>query len=369
MSKVHLKGINGIRTIAAIGVILSHISITLNVFFPVFNKQNIHIGNSLADYGVTMFFALSGFLITYLLLVEKEIGGIEVVKFYIRRILRIWPLYYSYLFICLALVFIFKLYPYWGNSLFYIFLAGNFAYGIRITVFPLISHFWSIGVEEQFYLFWPWLIKRSSNVMKSLGIFIVAFFFLKIILRFLIFKNPGIFIAPYNILFYTRFDCMAIGAVFACLYKQKSSLLSTITSGTVQVFAWFLMVLVALNRFSVTDIINHEIVALVTSCIIISQITGTNRIINLDNRFFDFLGKISYGLYVIHPLVMFLYFGAAKYFQHNSFVFGIVSYPIVIGLTILFAYISYEYFEKRFLKRKEKYSVVVTAPFISNSNQ
>lgn len=81
---LHLKGLNGIRAIAAIGVVISHVSITLNAFFPWFKANPVHFGNGLADFGVTMFFTLSGFLITYLLLAEKAIARINVRNFYVR---------------------------------------------------------------------------------------------------------------------------------------------------------------------------------------------------------------------------------------------------------------------------------------------
>lgn len=89
-----MSGLNGIRAIAAISVLISHMNESLS-FFGLSNLQ----GLDLAGFGVTMFFALSGYLITYLLLLEKrDYARINVGQFYIRRILRIWPLYYFFLF-------------------------------------------------------------------------------------------------------------------------------------------------------------------------------------------------------------------------------------------------------------------------------
>lgn len=110
---VFLSGLNGIRTIAAIGVMVSHINLALNKFNITntslfgFNKEHKPGGWLLGEHGVTMFFVLSGFLITFLLYKEFEkTGTINIKAFYIRRILRIWPLYYLYFFIAIITVFV-----------------------------------------------------------------------------------------------------------------------------------------------------------------------------------------------------------------------------------------------------------------------
>ena len=109
MDRVYFPGLNGLRAIAALAVVLSHLTIALGNF-----NLNAHLlgtlpngnpkGIDLADFGVSIFFSLSGFLITYLLLAENSRGKINIKNFYIRRILRIWPLYYLYFLIaCLCI--------------------------------------------------------------------------------------------------------------------------------------------------------------------------------------------------------------------------------------------------------------------------
>lgn len=108
---IHLTGLNGFRALATTGVMISHIVICAITEFGL----NPHIlgtlenggakGLQLAAYGVTIFFVLSGFLITFLLLKEKELQPVNIKHFYVRRILRIWPLYYLYLVICLIVMF------------------------------------------------------------------------------------------------------------------------------------------------------------------------------------------------------------------------------------------------------------------------
>jgi len=104
--KIHFPGLNGIRAIAAMTVLIFHI----DQFLPHFDLKPVFHGPGMAEYAVTLFFVLSGYLITHLLLLEKEkFQKIDLPKFYIRRILRIWPIYYAVLFIGL-LIFLFLQY-------------------------------------------------------------------------------------------------------------------------------------------------------------------------------------------------------------------------------------------------------------------
>lgn len=183
---------------------------------------------------VTIFFALSGFLITYLLLVEKKQGEIKIEKFYLRRIFRIWPIYYLYLFISIVLSFI-----YWQNllnisSLFYFFLLANIP-PIFFNSLPLLSHYWSLGVEEQFYLFWPHVLKNVK--FSSLYIIIFSFILIFNILKYLIYHHSVninidklyIFISSF------RIDCMAIGGLGALfLYFKNLIILKIIYNKFVQ---------------------------------------------------------------------------------------------------------------------------------------
>lgn len=153
---LHFSGLNGLRAIAAIAVVFGHTSQYLESFgLSVISFGKYADGSPkslyLAQYGVTIFFALSGFLITYLLLEEKKQHNINIKNFYIRRILRIWPLYYLYFFLSLFTLYIFKL-PFEKETiLFYIFLSANIPFILNISI-GFLGHYWSLGVEEQFYL-------------------------------------------------------------------------------------------------------------------------------------------------------------------------------------------------------------------------
>ncbi len=361
---LHFRGLNGLRAIAALSVLFSHTTMGLSSF-----GLNSHIFGSypdgnpkatlLAGFGVTIFFALSGFLITYLLLEEKRTKEINIKNFYIRRILRIWPLYYLYFILSILTLILFDL-PFEKPSiLFYIFLSANipFIFGGAIN---FLEHYWSLGVEEQFYSFWPWVIKKSKSILKTTTIICLSLILLKCVLRFIdIYQSQGNFSWLYETLHTTRFHCMLIGAIGAILYFQKNILFLRITNNLIaQSLSLFIIFLVAINKFHIISFLDNEFISVVTVFLIIGQIQMTNRIVNLETSFFDFVGKISYGIYVIHPLILF-YLSKLIILSDKTAIFNyLLVYFSVFTTTIILAYLSYEFFEKRFLSLKEKYSTI-----------
>jgi peptidoglycan/LPS O-acetylase OafA/YrhL len=356
---VHLPGLNGIRAIAAIGVVVSHTTLLLGAFDldPYLfgsTPEGSPRGTDLAGFGVSMFFALSGFLITYLLLLEKEKQPIDVKNFYIRRVLRIHPLYYAYLAISLAVILILGLQFSWVSFFYYIFLAANvpFIFGFEL---PLVGHYWSLGVEEQFYLFYPWIVKKVRNLPWVLLALVAGLILLKLVLRYV---HTGYGLTPYNFIHVTRFQCMLIGALGAWYFYIRQPLFIRLTTNLfVQLGSWTAIVLVAINRFHIASVLDSEFISVVTVFIILGQVTKTNRLINLDFGVFDFLGKISYGLYVIHPLVLFFLARVLK-FELPVPLKYVVVYGLALGVTILIAYLSYHYFERYFLNRKSRFSAI-----------
>lgn len=355
-SKIHFKGLNGIRAIAAIIVLLSHTGPELHMF----GLKDI-TGFEFASFGVTMFFALSGFLITYLLLMEKtNYKHVDIKKFYVRRILRIWPLYFLYLFLALlATAYYFpELLP--GSAGWYFVLGANIPF-IFGTAIPLIRHYWSLGVEEQFYLFWPLLIDKTKKVFRTIAIFLVAWLILKGFCRLYQIKTGNDI--PYMAMQITRFDCMAIGAMGAILFfEKKKRFLQFCYSYAAQIIAWGSLVLIVLDRFHVASIIDDEILAVLVVIIIVNVASNPKTLISLENKLFDFLGRISYGIYVYHPLVVFMLSRILKnWFNlgYNSYVAAI--FVLTLVSTILIAYVSYEFFEKRFLQLKTKFAKVASS--------
>jgi peptidoglycan/LPS O-acetylase OafA/YrhL len=345
MERIHLKGLNGLRAIAAMAVVISHINLNLNRFgLP--KLPALH----LANFSVTVFFSLSGFLITYLLLHEhKKTQTIDIKKFYVRRALRIWPVYFLYILLVIAYVGTSAIDP---ALFYYVFFAPNVAFVLHYTL-PFLHHYWSLGVEEQFYLFWPLLVKYVNRLLTFLIVFICFFLLLKIGVKY---SNLN---TLYAFLHYSRFGCMAIGAIGAWLYFFKPARITFLNHRLLQLICWTCMGLLAINKFHLYSIIDHELIAFVTVILIYNQITSSS-VINLQNRILDYLGKISFGIYVFNPLVI-------GFFEHVFNVFGQIEqawlkYGIIYSTIPIFvvfvSHLSYHYFERKFLQLKNHYVVI-----------
>ncbi len=354
----NLPGLNGIRAIAAFGVVTSHTILALGNFglnpaiFGI-NKDGSVVTWLLAGFGVTMFFALSGFLITYLLLKEKDFTEINIKKFYIRRILRIWPLYYFYLIIILIFNYFIGLRDF-SIVGFYIFFTANIPFVLG-TGIDYISHYWSIAVEEQFYLFWPWIVRiKKTNKLLIITITLLLILLISIILLHFVFINP-IFESLIHV---TRFHVMLIGALGAIAYQYNSKLIKYLSSLPSQLIAWLVFFLIFINKFHIASVVDNEIIALATVVVIIGQITDSSPI-KLNNSLFNFLGKISYGVYIYHPLLIYFSAQFLNLFIIPLYLKYFMAFILPQLITILVAWLSYTYLEKPFLRLKSsKYSVL-----------
>ena len=352
---VHLSGLNGLRAIAALSVLFAHVMMEGISDF----RLPIKVELPMAGFGVTLFFVISGFLITYLLLLEKEKSKVNIKNFYVRRILRIWPIYYLYIGSCLILGFFNNgMHEVFTSTItLYMFFAANVPF-ILTTGILILVHYWSIGVEEQFYLFWPWVVKFSSNKLLfiSIGIFILLFG-LQSIMWFLHGHNDII----YRILMVTRFHCMMIGAIGAILYKNQNLLfLQVVQQKWLQILSWGIFILMGIGVLNFPAPMATEIIAFISLFIIMGQVTIKSRMINLERNIPDFLGKISYGIYVIHPMVIFSLSMLFKQIEINLYLKYALVYISVFTITIVLAYLSYEFYEKPFLSLKSRFSTVLS---------
>jgi peptidoglycan/LPS O-acetylase OafA/YrhL len=116
-----------------------------------------------------------------------------------------------------------------------------------------------------------------------------------------------------------------------------------------------------MNKFHIASIIDNEIVSIVALGLIVGQINQKNRLVNLENNVFDFLGKISYGVYVIHPLVINMLAFVLNPIALPAPYQYVVVYASVLGVTIALAHVSYQYFERYFLSLKKQFVVIDSA--------
>jgi peptidoglycan/LPS O-acetylase OafA/YrhL len=215
-----------------------------------------------------------------------------------------------------------------------------------------------LGVEEQFYLFWPWVNKKIDSLIAPIIIFIVVIIGVKLLLH-QFFPNSIV----ESIISVTRFHCMMIGALGSIFYKNENSIFLKIADNKItQCICWFIIFLALINKYHVISVLDNEIIAVVAIFLIIGQIRVKNRIINLELNVMNFLGKISYGMYVIHPLLIFLLSKLLGDLNIYTPVKYVLIYLIVTGTTILLSYLSYTYIESYFLNFKKKFEVVKSSP-------
>ena len=284
----------------------------------------------------------------------NEIGktdDVSIPKFYMRRILRIWPLYYVYLALALLAVWLFR--DEINNAAwFYAFFSGNISHALGIGIIPLF-HFWSLGVEEQYYLWYPWMVKyNKKRVLTFVSVLLVCWFGAKLVAYF--FLGKGLM---YRILGVTQFDCMMLGAIGAIMYYRKTEwFVKLCSSRFVAIVAWILFFTSGLYANYIPSPIRNEYIAFVSLFVIMS---GLLRKPLLENRVMNYLGQISYGIYVIHPLLLYILtrlIHTAEFMQND--VASVVIFVAITALTIGIASLSYKYFEMPFLRMKGKFSVV-----------
>ena len=383
--KIFFNGLNELRAFSALAVIFHHIELFksrdhISSLFE-FSFFSYFIG-TVGKNGVHLFFVLSGFLITYLLLKEKEkYKTILFKKFFLRRIFRIWPLYYLIVFIGFILIpflahnfEIFEKVPYYYDLisnpknysfnavLLYILILPNIALSYDFLIAGC-SQAWSIGVEEQFYILWPLLVFVFSRriIVWVFTILLLFFIFSYAFIQpdsFHLLSKDATFaemLLPriYALIKIFPFEFMTIGAIGGYLYAyykekieefSKSKFLYLIVLGFVFFFLFFLLDFVYFQGLTLGFLFLF---------LILITISEENSIV-FRNKPLSYLGKISYGIYMYHPFVMFLVFPFANsYFKDCLLEYNLFVYFFVFSITILLSHLSYKYFESVFIKIKD----------------
>lgn len=366
---VYFPNLDGIRFIAALMVIVNHVE-QISLAYDLPNCFDNEFIKKTGRLGVCLFFVLSGFLITFLLFREEKVTRTVSLKwFYIRRILRIWPLYF--LIILLGL-FVYRFIPalkfplhdytiYNGNMLsillLFIFFMPNIVL-IKFGAIPYVAQTWSIGTEEQFYLFWPVLNKYIRNkLVLIIGVFCL-FFFAKTFFAWRVAGNES-YRFWHELMITIPIQHMAIGAFFAYIASYPSRFLDLLRTlffhRLVQVLAFASLLLIILFNIYI-PYIQEEYMCFVFGLIIYNAALNDKNVFLLNNKPLSYLGKISYGLYMYHPVAIVFSIIMMKYLGLSSY--KMLTYALVLTVSIGVSVLSYEYFEKYFFKLKNKFKLV-----------
>lgn len=371
----HFPALDGLRGIAILLILYDHL------FW-----SDPHSGNRFFDFlsqirtsswiGVNLFFALSGFLITGILFNTLHCRNYFKV-FYARRVLRISPLYYGFLFLLLALTR--PLHFQWnGWQYYHLTYTSNLAlwrYGVPLVLPHFnINHFWSLDVEEQFYFVWPFIVYRVKNAARLITISLCgcgAVFLIRVVLVLFRdhFQNPYLVYSPT----FSCADNLLFGCALALILRtgRRQQILRLAPGifafcAAITLSLFFLYHGLLLETNPVVPTLGVSAIGMMAASMIamaLREKSLTQRV--LSNSVLRFFGRYSYGLYVYHYS---LYEGLTPRLRpwfaghFHSKAVGVIGGALTIAaISILVAFASYHLFEVRFLKMK-RYFPYTSAP-------
>jgi len=339
----YVPQLDGLRAIAVLLVLLTHFW-TYPADFTITNRFA-----AAGWIGVDLFFVLSGFLITGILWDTRGKAGYYR-NFFARRSLRIFPPYY------LLLVLVFVVLPLvatlppqlQSDSWLYFLYLGNFALAAGGWQLFLIDITWSLSIEEQFYLVWPWLV-RAFSLQRMIGI-CLALIVLAPLLRTLLWNEDRWMWL--HMLTPLRADSFAVGALAALSLRQgwRIPALRVFTGG-----ALLLTALIASGSFArdsmIAGTIGYSLTALTA---------GAGLLAAMKSRWLNFaplryVGKVSYGVYLYHPICLMVMSSVLAKFMPKAtpLVGSMVQLLATSLLAVGVASLSYFLMEVRFLRLKK----------------
>jgi peptidoglycan/LPS O-acetylase OafA/YrhL len=359
LKRPHYPVLDGLRGVAVLLVVIYHYFDFTNYFF-------------FGWLGVDLFFVLSGFLITDILITTVGQPGF-LRNFFTRRVLRIFPLYYLTLLLVLFILPLFKnvhenIGYYQENQVWLWFYLQNWLYTFKPQYgSKILLHTWSLAVEEQFYLIWPLvvlLVRKTKMLLAISGGILLLVGVTRFVLWNLHLEN-----FPYASLFlFTRIDGLCVGCMLALIMQIDSQFLKRNMAWIIIVLAIFNFLFYFFNQLYSPGspfyaFVGYTTFAVLFGFLVFEGVQGNSQLINLafNNSFLKFFGKISYGLYIYHwpayvllfPLFRNFYGGRLSIPDLPAKIAGACS---VILICIIISELSFRYFESYFLRLKNKFT-------------
>lgn len=372
--KVYFENLDGLRFLCFLSVFFFH---SFHTDFDYIKTSDVYhlikrdiFGNG--NLGVNFFFVLSGFLITYLLIEEKKLNGqIDIKKFWIRRILRIWPLYY------LCVIFGFFIFPFLKSAFgqqpnetasigYYLTFTNNFDFiNNGLPDASILGVLWSIAIEEQFYFVWPIILYLLPIKKYWLA-------FSTVIIGSLIFRglNNNYMAHEHHTL--SCIGDMAIGAFGAWLIQSNENFKTKIQNlksiYILLTYTSFLTIYIFRDEILrdknfLVGIIERPLIAIIILLIILEQCFSDKSFFKMSKfKLLSKWGTISYGLYCLHFVGILIVTTLTKKYSLNTELWQvlIIDTSFALFITIVISLISYNIYEKPFLKLKEKFAYIKT---------
>ena len=364
----YFKELNSLRFIGFIGVFFGHVffSNSPEIINSKLYATLFSYGKILGFISIDSFFVLSSFLITWKALEEiKFTNTFQFKNFLIRRSLRIWPLYFLIVFLGFLIEY-FKSYyfleseklPSIWNFILFILNYDIIENGYNFLFFMVFM--WSISVEEQFYVFWAIIIKWFNKYLFGISFLIV---FISLFFR-IYFINDSLSLNFHTASALGNFGIGALTAISAFKYPYFLRKLQSLSKKTISLFYLiiftFFILMPALLENDFFIVIQRVLFSIFFSFIILEQTYCYNSIVKVSSiKYFNFFGKISYGLYCYHGIMITIILQMSG-FLTDSLLNSLFLLPILIFIsTLLVSYLSFRFYESKFLKFKSKFTFII----------
>ncbi len=327
------------------------------VFIVIFYHSGMPIPGGV---GVLVFFVLSGFLITWLLLKEADRHGtVSLRKFYIRRSLRIFPAFTVFAALLITALVVLEKRIVWPQVIASLLYVSNYYQGFNGDPNTGFSHAWSLGIEEQFYVLWPsvflFFLRQREKLLKMLVTTIAAIWVYRLVLAFAFHVDQGYIYTAFD----TRADSLLIGCLTAVLlWERKVPRFFNWACGNALWPALCLLLFVASMMIekrigsSYRDTIGLAVDSLLVAILIPQMIAFRNSMIGrwLNWGWMRYLGLLSYSLYLYQQVAI----GQAE--KVAAKLPALFRLPLIVTIVVLCAMASYYVVERPALKLKEKFS-------------
>jgi peptidoglycan/LPS O-acetylase OafA/YrhL len=349
ISHAKIPALDGIRALAIALVVLDHLHL------PVIRNWEEPLGRT----GVTLFFVLSGFLITWWMIKEDDrTGTISLGNFYVRRFLRIFPGFYCFWLLYVGLGLLAHTHISWGNCIAALFYVNNYYWPLRGAGPGAMTLTWSLGVEEQFYLIWPaifrWLRGHRSRLIRALVV-LCALVLLHRILLLDLWHAPRLYLYT---AFDTRMDSLAIGCLLAISIRQRKAIRfvrlicahGSLPAVTFALFALSIAFSSLARGSSYWCVWGFSIEPILSAILIIQLVVLGDRFpwAWINWNWVRFLGAISYSLYLYNAI-------GPDLVDRSPLAHTPLRVPASLLASLLLAAGSYYIIERPFLKLKSKY--------------
>jgi peptidoglycan/LPS O-acetylase OafA/YrhL len=338
----HFSGLDALRCFSVLGVVWHHTGNKItSMGLPILDRGYL---------GVSMFFVISGYLITTLLLREFRVHQkIDYKRFMARRALRIFPLYYAVLGIYVVLVYFLESnslagQQFWGNLPYYLTYTSNFF--VPLTDGRVIFYFaWSLATEEQFYLFWPVLL---ASLRPRLAAYAMALLTLFIAFNVEFSFTQNVFVRNIPL-------AICVGAMLAILLDTRGGFngFRKVVGYSYSPLLMIVLLFAALNSAFFMPIIIVTLMALLLVSLLINARCQTSNL--LSSQWILFVGKVSYGIYLLHQLCANLVRKLLELLSIEPSAF--LQFSLTSLIAVMSATASYFLFERYFLRLKSRYSV------------